>query len=68
MAPRSLSFVRQIFLALEGTGQMTGTRTAGNTPYNRYTCNLCCNKRRYHPKYGTQRPWIEYTHSNPTEN
>jgi len=29
------------FLALDGNGRLTGTRTAQRYPYDRYTCHLC---------------------------
>ena len=46
------------FLAFDGSGRLTGARTALNSAYDRYTCHLCGGALRYHPQYDTERPGL----------
>lgn len=48
------------FIALDGSGRLTGARTAQTAPYDRYTCHLCNGAMQYHPEYDTERPWFEH--------
>lgn len=55
------------FIALDGDGHLTGSRTAQTAPYDRYTCHLCGSALHYHPEYVSERPWFEHSSTGLTE-
>lgn len=55
------------YIAFDGSGRLTGARTAQTAPYDRYTCH-CSSVLQYHPEYITERPWLEHRPDDLTEN
>ncbi|CAK6496773.1 hypothetical protein PANNVG_03068 [Pantoea sp. Nvir] len=55
------------YIAFDGSGRLTGARTAQTAPYDRHTCH-CSSVLQYHPEYITERPWFEHRPDDLTEN
>lgn len=56
------------FLALNGNGRLTCTRTAHIASNARYTCHLSGSVQQHHLEYITERPWFEHRPDALTEN